>query len=147
PAWHQNIRGYNYDEDFEDDDRYGYSLHSCLDRMREVLGNAVLDEVLIEAILKNKFDVQKALSMVLEQDNMQNLKGKSERAISTGKTVKSQYVKGWRYEFSICCISSEIMLMSMRNMTHKGIGPMPWALLIHLVSIIYYLINSGSLSG
>uniref|UniRef100_A0A8C5LFH7 HBS1-like protein N-terminal domain-containing protein n=1 Tax=Jaculus jaculus TaxID=51337 RepID=A0A8C5LFH7_JACJA len=108
-ARHRDARGYNYDEDFEDDDLYGQSveddycislstaaqfiysgrdrpveeydyeelkdssnsllnhqlseidqarLHSCLDHMKEVLGDAMSDEVMIEAILKNKFDVQ-----------------------------------------------------------------------------------------
>ncbi|XP_051710269.2 HBS1-like protein isoform X2 [Oryctolagus cuniculus] len=143
-ARHRNVRGYNYDEDFEDDDYYGQSveddycispstaaqfiysrrdkpsvvepveeydseelkqstnslsnhqlsgidqarLYSCLDHMREVLGDAVPDEILIEAILKNKFDVQKALAVVLEQDNLPNLKDKRERVVTTGKTAK-----------------------------------------------------------
>ncbi|XP_012660912.1 HBS1-like protein isoform X2 [Otolemur garnettii] len=142
-ARHRNVRGYNYDEDFEDDDLYGQSveddycispstaaqfiysrrdkpsvepveeydyedlkessnslsnhqlsgidqarLYSCLDHMREVLGDAVRDEILIEAVLRNKFDVQKALSMVLEQDNVQNLKDKSEETVSTGRIEK-----------------------------------------------------------
>uniref|UniRef100_A0ABI7X887 HBS1-like protein N-terminal domain-containing protein n=3 Tax=Felinae TaxID=338152 RepID=A0ABI7X887_FELCA len=143
-ARHRNVRGYNYDEDFEDDDLYGQSveddycispstaaqfiysrrdkpslvepveeydyedlkessnsflnhqlsgidqarLYSCLDHMREALGDAVPDDILVEAVLKNKFDVQKALSLVLEQDKMQNLKVKSEGAASTGKTAK-----------------------------------------------------------
>nr|XP_020016559.1 HBS1-like protein isoform X3 [Castor canadensis] len=138
-ARHRNVRGYNYDEDFEDDDLYGQSveddycispstaaqfiysrrdkpveeydcadlkdssnsllnqplseidqarLHSCLDHMREVLGDAVPGEALTEAILKNKFDAQKALSMLLEQDNTQKLKDKSERAVSTGRIAK-----------------------------------------------------------
>ncbi|XP_045400364.1 HBS1-like protein isoform X2 [Lemur catta] len=143
-ARHRNVRGYNYDEDFEDDDLYGQSveddycispstaaqfiysrrdkpsvvepveeydyedlkessnslsnhqlsgidqarLYSCLDHMREILGDAVPDEILVEAVLKNKFDVQKALSVVLEQDNMQNLKDKSEGTISTGRIEK-----------------------------------------------------------
>uniref|UniRef100_A0A8C5KSY8 HBS1-like protein n=1 Tax=Jaculus jaculus TaxID=51337 RepID=A0A8C5KSY8_JACJA len=129
-ARHRNVRGYNYDEDFEDDDLYGQSveddycispsteeydyeelkdspnsllnhqlseidqarLHSCLDHMREVLGDALSDEVMIEAVLKNKFDVQKALSVVLEQDNVQSLKGKSERAAPAGKTVKGKSI-------------------------------------------------------
>ncbi|XP_041509394.1 HBS1-like protein isoform X2 [Microtus oregoni] len=138
-ARHRNVRGYNYDEDFEEDDLYGQSveddycispstaaqfiysrrdnpveeygyedlkessnsllnqqlseldqarLYSCLDHMREVLGDAAPDDILIEAILKNKFDVQKALSVVLEQDNVQNMKEKSERAVSAGKASK-----------------------------------------------------------
>ncbi|XP_023606009.1 HBS1-like protein isoform X3 [Myotis lucifugus] len=56
--------------------------------MREVFGDAVPDDILIEAVLKNKFDVQKALSVVLEQDKMQKLKVKNEGAISTGKIAK-----------------------------------------------------------
>ncbi|XP_005361006.1 HBS1-like protein isoform X1 [Microtus ochrogaster] len=142
-ARHRNVRGYNYDEDFEEDDLYGQSveddycispstaaqfiysrrdnpveeygyedlkessnsllnhqlseldqarLYSCLDHMREVLGDAAPDDILIEAILKNKFDVQKALSVVLEQDNVQNMKEKSKRAVSAGKASKGKSV-------------------------------------------------------
>lgn len=56
--------------------------------MREVFGDDVPDDVLIEAVLKSKFDVQKALSMVLEQDSLQNLKVKSQGAVSAGKIAK-----------------------------------------------------------
>lgn len=56
--------------------------------MREVFGDAVPDDILIEAVLKNEFDVEKALSMVLEQDKMQKLKVNSEGAVPTGKTAK-----------------------------------------------------------
>ncbi|XP_074165879.1 HBS1-like protein isoform X3 [Sminthopsis crassicaudata] len=141
-ARHRNVRGYNYDEDFEDDDLYGQSveddycispstaaqfiysrhdkpssfvepveeydyedtkeptnsisnhqlsgidqarLYSCLDHMREVLGGDVPDQTMIEAVLQSKFDVEKALAMVLEQDKKQT---KSEEAISMGKATK-----------------------------------------------------------
>ncbi|XP_014590931.3 HBS1-like protein isoform X1 [Equus caballus] len=147
-ARHRNVRGYNYDEDFEDDDLYGQSveddycispstaaqfiysrrdspsvgepveeydyedlkepssallnrqlsgvdqarLYSCLDHMREVFGDDVPDDVLIETVLKSKFDVQKALSMVLEQDSLQNLKVKSQGAVSAGKIAKGKSI-------------------------------------------------------
>ncbi|XP_068933421.1 HBS1-like protein isoform X1 [Petaurus breviceps papuanus] len=145
-ARHRNVRGYNYDEDFEDDDLYGQSveddycispstaaqfiysrrdkptsfvepveeydyedteehtnsvsnhqlsgidqarLHSCLDHMREVLGGHVPDQKMIEAVLQNKFDVDKALAMVLEQDKKQT---KSEETVSMGKATKGKSV-------------------------------------------------------
>ncbi|XP_004702214.2 HBS1-like protein isoform X1 [Echinops telfairi] len=146
-ARHRNVRGYNYDEDFEDDDVYGQSveddycispstaaqfiysrrdksavepgeeydygdqkdsssslsnhqlsavdqarLYSCLDYMREILGEAVPDEMLVEAVLQNKFDVQKAMAVLLEPDKIQNLKVKSEGARSTGKIAKGKSV-------------------------------------------------------
>ncbi|XP_021495977.1 HBS1-like protein isoform X1 [Meriones unguiculatus] len=138
-ARHRNVRGYNYNEDFEDDDLYSQSveddycispstaaqfiysrrdnpveeysyedlkessshqlsdidqahLYSCLDHMREVLGDAVPDDILTEAILQHKFDVEKALSMVLEQESVQNLKGKSERGVPAGKPSKGKSV-------------------------------------------------------
>ncbi|XP_055981864.1 HBS1-like protein isoform X1 [Sorex fumeus] len=142
-ARHRNVRGYNYDEDFEDDDLYGQSveddycispstaaqfiysrrdkpseeydyeemkessnsllshqlsgidqarLYSCLDHLREILGDAVPDDTLIDAVLKNKFDVQKALSVVLEQNKTQKLKVKNEGAVSTGKIAKGKSV-------------------------------------------------------
>ncbi|XP_072499506.1 HBS1-like protein isoform X3 [Notamacropus eugenii] len=136
-ARHRNVRGYNYDEDFEDDDLYGQSveddycispstaaqfiysrrdkppsfvepveesdyedtkeptnsisnhqlsgidqarLYSCLDHMREVLGDDVPDQKMIEAVLQNKFDVEKALAMVLEQDKKQTI-GKASKGV------------------------------------------------------------------
>ncbi|KAL1770255.1 HBS1 isoform X1 [Sigmodon hispidus] len=139
-ARHRNVRGYNYDEDFEDDDLYGQSveddycispstaaqfiysrrdnpveeyayeelkdssnfllnhqlseidqarLSSCLDHLREVLGDALPDDVLMEAVLKHKFDVEKALSVLLEKDNVQ---GKSQRSVSAGKASKGKSV-------------------------------------------------------
>ncbi|XP_051020257.1 HBS1-like protein isoform X2 [Acomys russatus] len=161
-ARHRNVRGYNYNEDFEDDDLYGQSveddycispstaaqfiysqrdnpveeygyedlkessnsllnhqlseidqahLYSCLDHMREVLGDAVPDDILTEAVLKHKFDVEKALSMVLEQDSVQTLKGKSERAVSAGKLAKGVL-------FSSLEVSSE----NVQSENHLGIS-------------------------
>uniref|UniRef100_A0A671W901 HBS1-like protein n=1 Tax=Sparus aurata TaxID=8175 RepID=A0A671W901_SPAAU len=95
---HRNVRGYNYDEDFEDDDMYGQSvdddycispatanqfiysrnisslcekmskLYSCLDHMRTVLGETVPDSVLTQAAMRCGFDPHKALDAVLSED-------------------------------------------------------------------------------
>ncbi|XP_048792695.1 HBS1-like protein isoform X3 [Lagopus muta] len=144
---HRNVRGYNYDEDFEDDDVYGQSveddycispstaaqfiysrrdkpatfaepleeeygyedtedtagyfmpnhqltevdrarLSSCLDQMREVLAESVPDQAMEQAVLASKFDVQKALDLVLSQDSKQNVKTKDEDAVIVRKTTK-----------------------------------------------------------
>ncbi|XP_032299280.1 HBS1-like protein isoform X3 [Coturnix japonica] len=146
---HRNVRGYNYDEDFEDDDVYGQSveddycispstaaqfiysrrdkpatfaepleeeysyedtedtdftsnhqltevdrarLSSCLDQMREVLAESVPDQAMMQAVLDSKFDVQKALDLVLSQDTKQNVKTKDEDAVIVRKTTKVKNV-------------------------------------------------------
>ncbi|XP_030345274.1 HBS1-like protein isoform X2 [Strigops habroptila] len=144
---HRNVRGYNYDEDFEDDDVYGQSveddycispstaaqfiysrrdkpatfaepleeeygyegtddtadyftsshqltevdrarLNSCLDQMREVLAESVPEQTMVQAVLDSKFDVQKALDLVLSQGSKQNVKTKNEDAVIVGKKTK-----------------------------------------------------------
>ncbi|XP_064303303.1 HBS1-like protein isoform X2 [Phalacrocorax carbo] len=144
---HRNVRGYNYDEDFEDDDVYGQSveddycispstaaqfiysrrdkpatcaepleeeygyegtddtaeyftsnhqltevdrarLNSCLDQMREVLAESVPEQTMVQAVLDSKFDVQKALDLVLSQGSKQNVKTRNEDAVIVGKTTK-----------------------------------------------------------
>ncbi|XP_075059292.1 HBS1-like protein isoform X2 [Mixophyes fleayi] len=127
-ARHRNVRGYNYDDDFDDDDLYGQSveddycispataaqfiyskrnrhssftepleeevededvneeqdkprashtalssvdqarLFSCLDHMREVLGESVSEQIMIDAAMQCQFDVPKALDLVFKQD-------------------------------------------------------------------------------
>uniref|UniRef100_A0A8C3RY51 HBS1 like translational GTPase n=1 Tax=Chelydra serpentina TaxID=8475 RepID=A0A8C3RY51_CHESE len=158
-ARHRNVRGYNYDEDFEDDDLYGQSveddccispstaaqfiysrrdkpsafaerlegeygyedaeepaknitsndqltgvdqarLYSCLDQMREVLGEAVPEQVMVEAVLNSKFDVQKALDLVLAQENKQNVKTKNEEAATAGKTTKGDLLCSETFTYS-----------------------------------------------
>ncbi|XP_044279992.1 HBS1-like protein isoform X2 [Varanus komodoensis] len=143
-ARHRNVRGYNYDEDFEEDDLYGQSVEddycispstaaqfiysrrdnpsafaerleeygyedkgncvsrhqltevekvkidSCLDHMREVLGDSVPEQVMVEAILSSKFDVQEALDYILAQDNKQNVKTKNEDTVIAGKATKGK---------------------------------------------------------
>uniref|UniRef100_A0A8D2L0Z9 HBS1 like translational GTPase n=1 Tax=Varanus komodoensis TaxID=61221 RepID=A0A8D2L0Z9_VARKO len=144
-ARHRNVRGYNYDEDFEEDDLYGQSVEddycispstaaqfiysrrdnpsafaerleeygyedkgncvsrhqltevekvkidSCLDHMREVLGDSVPEQVMVEAILSSKFDVQEALDYILAQDNKQNVKTKNEDTVIAGKATKGLF--------------------------------------------------------
>ncbi|XP_019382399.1 PREDICTED: HBS1-like protein isoform X3 [Gavialis gangeticus] len=144
---HRNVRGYNYDEDFEDEDLYGQSveddycispstaaqfiysrrdkpsvlaeplaeeyghedaeepanyftsnhqltgvdqarLYSCLDQMREVLAESVPEQVMVEAVLNSKFDVQKALDLVLAQDSKGNTKAENECTVITGKAAE-----------------------------------------------------------
>ncbi|KQK74761.1 hypothetical protein AAES_153428 [Amazona aestiva] len=146
---HRNVRGYNYDEDFEDDDVYGQSveddycispstaaqfiysrrdkpatsaepleeeygyegtddtadyftsshqltevnrarLNSCLDQMREVLAESVPEQTMVQAVLDSKFDVQKALDLVLSQGSKQHVKTKNEDAVIVGKKTKGK---------------------------------------------------------
>ncbi|XP_053828402.1 HBS1-like protein isoform X2 [Vidua macroura] len=146
---HRNVRGYNYDEDFEDDDVYGQSveddycispstaaqfiysrrdkpaafaepleeeygcegtdaaadcftpthqltevdrarLHSCLDQMREVLAESIPEQAMVQAVLDTKFDVQKALDLVLSQGSKQNVKTKNKDAVILAKTTKGK---------------------------------------------------------
>ncbi|XP_060095781.1 HBS1-like protein isoform X1 [Heteronotia binoei] len=145
-ARHRNVRGYNYDEDFEEDDLYGQSveddycispstaaqfiysrrdnpssfaeteeygykdtehsnysvsshqltgiekaqLDSCLDHMREILGESVPEKVMMEAVLNSKFDVQQALDSVLAQVNKQDVKIKNEDTVVSGKATKGK---------------------------------------------------------
>ncbi|XP_073527385.1 HBS1-like protein isoform X3 [Phyllobates terribilis] len=130
-ARHRNVRGYNYDDDFDDDDMYGQSveddycispataaqfiyskrdrhssftepleeeedeyedddkskpssttlsafdqarLYSCLDQMREVLGESVSEQIMTDAVLQCGFDVAKALDFIFKQDSNTNKK-------------------------------------------------------------------------
>ncbi|XP_041106333.1 HBS1-like protein isoform X2 [Polyodon spathula] len=147
---HRNVRGYNYDEDFDDDDTCGQSvddhcvspttaaeliyskhdepsvlrepleekecvveerevpafspsmnheelsevdqarLYSCLDQMRQVLGDSVPDPILVEAVLKGRFDLQKALDLMLSEEGKKTSSTRIQREISTGKAAKGK---------------------------------------------------------
>uniref|UniRef100_A0A8D0B237 HBS1-like protein n=1 Tax=Salvator merianae TaxID=96440 RepID=A0A8D0B237_SALMN len=65
-------------------------LDSCLDYMKEILGEAVPEKVMVEAILNSKFDIQQALDSVLTQDNKQSMKSKEEDSVNTGKARKGK---------------------------------------------------------
>ncbi|XP_032825118.2 HBS1-like protein isoform X3 [Petromyzon marinus] len=127
-ARHRSVRGYNYDEDFEEDDLYGQSveddygvspataaqfmyqradfqlanfvdeplkeedeeceeqppansntlslsdidkarLHSCLEEMRNIAGDAFPEPVMVQAVLNSNFEMEKALdSLFLQSD-------------------------------------------------------------------------------
>ncbi|NXC67675.1 HBS1L protein, partial [Anhinga anhinga] len=65
-------------------------LNSCLDQMREVLAESVPEQTMVQAVLDSKFDVQKALDLVLSQGSKQNVKTKNEDAVIVGKTTKGK---------------------------------------------------------
>ncbi|KAM4695132.1 HBS1-like protein isoform 2-T2 [Discoglossus pictus] len=167
-ARHRNVRGYNYDEDFEDDDLYGQSvdddycispataaqfiyskrdrqtsftepleeeefeddepdnsaktdvalssvdqarLYSCLDHMREVLGETVVEQVMIDAILQCQFDVAKALELVFTHDCNKNLKPKTQNIESTGRTAKEDIfpsLQNLAYKQNVSCSTDNL---------------------------------------
>uniref|UniRef100_A0A8C3V0F4 HBS1-like protein n=1 Tax=Catharus ustulatus TaxID=91951 RepID=A0A8C3V0F4_CATUS len=55
-------------------------LNSCLDQMREVLAESIPEQAMVQAVLDTKFDVQKALDVVLSQGSKQNVKTKNKDA-------------------------------------------------------------------
>lgn len=63
-------------------------LNSCLDQMREVLAESVTEQTMVQAVLDSKFDVQKALDLVLSQSSKKNVKTKNENAVIVGNTTK-----------------------------------------------------------
>uniref|UniRef100_A0A4W3J8Q8 HBS1-like protein n=1 Tax=Callorhinchus milii TaxID=7868 RepID=A0A4W3J8Q8_CALMI len=94
----RGIRGYGDSADLEDDDVYGHSvdddycispatarLHSCLDRMREVLGESVSEQVMVDAVLSSQFDTQQALDLLLSQEGKQTSKIKNKDADQPGR--------------------------------------------------------------
>ncbi|XP_063773443.1 HBS1-like protein isoform X2 [Pseudophryne corroboree] len=143
-ARHRNVRGYNYDDDFVDDDLYGQSmeddycispataaqfiyskrdrhssftepleeeededvqdkpraslialssvdqarLYSCLDHMREVLGETVPEQIMIDAVLQCQFDVAKALDLVFKQDCKTSMKPERKDLPAAGRPAK-----------------------------------------------------------
>lgn len=78
-------------------------LSSCLDQMREVLAESVPDQAMVQAVLDSKFDVQKALDLVLSQGSKQNVKTKDEDAVIVRKTTKGMQFN-WIQDVSHVCM-------------------------------------------
>ncbi|XP_043932214.1 HBS1-like protein isoform X1 [Protopterus annectens] len=64
-------------------------LYSCLEQMREVLGDSVSEQEMTEAVLKCNFSAQEALDMVFSQNNTaRGSRAKNQTALSSGKSTK-----------------------------------------------------------
>ncbi|NXC84213.1 HBS1L protein, partial [Cercotrichas coryphoeus] len=65
-------------------------LNSCLDQMREVLAESIPEQAMVQAVLDTKFDVQKALDLVLSQGSKQNMKTQNKDAVILAKPTKGK---------------------------------------------------------
>lgn len=63
-----DLRSLNLDEDDE------AKLMSCLDELRNVLGDSIPDNILIQTVMKNKFDYSKALDELLNSSSSKDPK-------------------------------------------------------------------------
>ncbi|XP_068866821.1 HBS1-like protein isoform X1 [Aphelocoma coerulescens] len=196
---HRNVRGYNYDEDFEDDDVYGQSveddycispstaaqfiysrrdkpatfaepleeeygyegtdaaadsftsthqltevdrarLNSCLDQMREVLAESIPEQAMVQAVLDTKFDVQKALDLVLSQGSKQNVKTKNKDAVILAKTTKGKPrdSQSTRMESEIV---PKITKMTVSGKKQSTGFEVPWYPAINLLSLSLTLVS------
>ncbi|XP_045529905.1 protein HBS1 [Pieris brassicae] len=68
-----DLRGLNLTEEDET------KLMSCLDELRNVLGDTVSDTILIQAVIKHKFDYNKALDEILNNNKRDNIKVSTEK--------------------------------------------------------------------
>ncbi|MGH0146305.1 UNVERIFIED_CONTAM: hypothetical protein FKN15_030051 [Acipenser sinensis] len=58
--------------------------------MREVLGDSVPDPVLVEVVLKCRFDLQKALDLILSEEGKKTPSARNHNEVSTGKAAKGR---------------------------------------------------------
>ncbi|CAK1548642.1 unnamed protein product [Leptosia nina] len=68
-----DLRGLNLSEDDET------KLMSCLDELRNVLGDTLSDSILVHEVLKHKFDYSKALDGILNNNKQENANFKPEK--------------------------------------------------------------------